>query len=117
MPGIIFESGSIWTSLSKMCSAMLLLGKRLKKCGSIDVMSAATAIFKSAAKTEAQESTDARTPMAMALPEWMERIEIPRGRWVRRTLSVKAEEASKRSAAHRYRAGNAPFGGGCLRRP
>jgi hypothetical protein len=30
-PGIIFESGSICTSLSKMCSAMLLFGNRLKK--------------------------------------------------------------------------------------
>src|SRR6516162_2016436 len=48
-PGMIFESGSIWTSLSKMCSAMLLFGKRLKKCGSIDVTSAATAIFSSSA--------------------------------------------------------------------
>src|SRR5215211_4715343 len=46
-PGIIRESGSICTSLSKMCSAMLLLGKRLKKCGSIDVTSAATAILSS----------------------------------------------------------------------
>ena len=48
-PGIIRESGSICTSLSKMCSAMLLFGNRLKKCGSIDVTSAATAIFSSCA--------------------------------------------------------------------
>src|SRR5256884_9188795 len=46
-PGIIFESGSICTSLSKMCSAMLLFGNRLKKCGSADVTSAATAILSS----------------------------------------------------------------------
>jgi len=41
--GIIRESGSICTSLSKMCSAMLLFGNRLKKCGSADVTSCSTA--------------------------------------------------------------------------
>ena len=63
MPGIIFESASIRTSLSKMCSAMLLLGKRLKKCGSIDVMSAATAIFSScaAAPGDSAAAVSART--------------------------------------------------------
>src|SRR5215203_3747471 len=67
IPGIILESGSICTSLSKMCSAMLLLGNRLKKCGSIDVMSAATAILRSAAaapsdpKTKADDSATARS--------------------------------------------------------
>ena len=43
-----------------MCSAMLLLGKRLKKCGSIDVTSAATAIFSSCATTGAMESPDGK---------------------------------------------------------
>jgi hypothetical protein len=62
-PGIIFESASIWTSLSKTCSAALLLGKRLKKCGSIDVMSAATAIFNScaAATDGSEDAASART--------------------------------------------------------
>jgi hypothetical protein len=62
-PGISFESASIWTSLSKRCSAALLLGNRLKKCGSIDVMSAATAILNScaAAPVGRNDTVSART--------------------------------------------------------
>src|SRR5664279_5290707 len=49
-----------------MCSAMLLLGNRLKKCGSIDVTSAATAIFNSSAAAEAASTMDAATASAAA---------------------------------------------------
>ena len=48
-----------------MCSAMLLLGNRLKKCGSIDVTSAATAILSSwAAAGTASTSDDDRAAAA-----------------------------------------------------
>src|SRR5689334_13714867 len=64
-PGIMRESGSICTSLSKMCSAMLLLGKRLKKCGSIDVTSAATATLSSCACTVAVQTPAASAATAV----------------------------------------------------
>jgi hypothetical protein len=70
-PGIIFESASIWTSLSKMCSAALLFGKRLKKCGSIDVMSAATAILSSCAAAMAGiRDTESAATTAQAEKAW-----------------------------------------------
>ena len=53
-----------------MCSAMLLFGNRLKKCGSIDVTSAATAIFSSWAAAGPEtasvvaKATAARAPAA-----------------------------------------------------
>ena len=43
--GISRESASSVISLSKMCSAMLLFGKRLTKCGSIEVTSAPMPIW------------------------------------------------------------------------
>src|SRR5689334_5178092 len=69
MPGIMCESGSISTSLPKMCSATLLLGKRLKKCGSMDVTSAATAILRSCAVAGAEATSvaaKARAPKRRA---------------------------------------------------
>ncbi len=101
MPGIIRESASICTSLSKMCSAMLLLGKRLKKCGSIDVTSAATAIFNSWAPAGTANATDAATATANArrCREAMRRMMTSGKKWME-------DAVYPRATRHRGHAGN-----------